>query len=347
MEDDDYPNTSNFSNCSLLYDSTNYKVLAGLRAGVGLVSALCCIAVITIIILLKKYKLFSQRLILNIAVAALIHSLSYTTARVNYYTVRPIEDPYCYFGGLFNHYTAAVELISIWFAAINIFSVGFCRKNISRCEGVYYVLTYSLPSLWFWVPVWLEAYGTAGGWCGLRTLNEDCKDFPHSRYIEFGVWYIPLYVSTAVIVAMLIAVPLRMCCSLRHWGKHHDPVKQAAKNLICIEIRPLIVYPIIYLLLNTFSFVSQIYNAIHPRDPSVVLPYLRVLSSPLRGAFIALVFALDRDTWRRLRAGQWRRRWKARDERSVDMVESTTLYSSKEEDKLTSKYNDYDDSPPE
>ena len=117
----------NYSNCSLRYDSTNFKILAGLRAGVGFISALCCIAVIIIIFLLKKHKLFSQRLILNIAVAALIHSLSYTTARVNFYTVRQIEDPYCYFGGLFNDYAATVELISIWFIAINIFFVGILQ----------------------------------------------------------------------------------------------------------------------------------------------------------------------------------------------------------------------------
>ena len=262
--------------------------------------------------------------------AAFIHSLSYTTARVNYYTVRRIEDPYCYFGGLFNHYTAAVELISIWFTAINIFSVGFCKKNISKFEGAYYVATYSLPLLWFWVPVWLGAYGTAGGWCGLRSLDDDCQHFPHSRYIQFGIWYIPLYVSTTVIIAMLVAVPVRVFCSTRHWNRQ-DPVAQTTRALIFREIRPLIVYPIVYLLLNTFSFVSQIYNATSPTSPSTVLPYLRVLSSPLRGAFIALVFALDRDTWKQLSTGQWRQCWKAK-EPSVDLVESTTLFSGNYED---------------
>lgn len=99
-------NSSN-SNCTLQYDSTNYKVLAGLRAAVGMLSFFCSFAVIFVIILFKKYKFFSQRLILNIVVSAMIHSFSYTTARVNYYSVREIDDPYCYFGGILNHYSAA------------------------------------------------------------------------------------------------------------------------------------------------------------------------------------------------------------------------------------------------
>ena len=321
---------SNYSNCSLDYDSTTYKILAGLRAGVGLFSALCCLAVIAIVILLKKYKLFSQRLILNIAVAAFVHSLSYTTARVNYYTVRKIQDPYCNFGGLFNDYAATVELISICFVAINIFSVGFCRRNISRVEILCYVVTYGLPSLWLWVPVWLGAYGTSGGWCELRTHNESCERFQEGRYIQFGIWYGPLYLSSIAIIAMLVSVPIKVSCSTGNLKKRHDPVSKAARTLIYNEIRPLIIYPVIYLLLNTFSFISHVYNALHPDQPSMILEFLHVLTSPLRGAFIAVAFAWNRDTWRRLRAGEWRQWCCCRREKEISEEEIKTTTSSED-----------------
>lgn len=322
------------SNCTLRYDSTNYKILAGLRASVGFVSFLCCAAVVVIIVLFNKYNFFSQRLILNIAVAAMVHSLSYTTARVNYYTVREIDDPYCYFGGIFNHYTAAVELISIWFTTINIFSVGMFRRNISKFEPVYYVTTYTLPLLWFWVPIWLRAYGTTGGWCGIKFLDADCKPFTPSVSIQFGIWFVPLYVSTAVIIVMLVAVAIKFLRIIRRWHGRFDPVAAAARQALKNEIRPLIVYPILYMLLNTFSLVSQIYRALYPQSPSTVLPYLRVLTSPLRGAFIAVVFALDKDTRTKLNLAHCKTAclvWLGRSQ-MAHMLESTTIYSGREEE---------------
>ena len=330
-------NLNSATNCSQFYDSTTYKILAGLRAGVGLFSALCCLAVIAIVILLKKYKLFSQRLILNIAVAAFVHSLSYTTARVNYYTVRKIQDPYCNFGGLFNDYAATVELISICFVAINIFSVGFCRKNISRVEILCYVVTYGLPSLWLWVPVWLGAYGTSDAVCAIRSLNETCHLYRKGTYIQFGIWYIPLYTSSAIIIAMLIAVLVKIYCTTSCRRKHRNPLAKATKVLLYREIRPLVVYPIIYLLLNTFALISQVYDALcthceyHLQPVSTAFDFLHAVSSPLRGAFIAMAFACSRDTWRRVRAREWMQRWQGKEVTPVEPMESTTDYDIESE----------------
>jgi hypothetical protein len=317
-------------NCTLLYDSTEYKILAGLRASAGFLSFLCCAAVVLVIVLFKKYSFFAQRLILNIAVAAMIHSLSYTTARVNYYTVREIDDPYCYFGGVFNHYTSAVELISIWFTTVNIFSVGMFRRNIAKFEPVYYVATYALPLLWFWIPIWLKAYGTSGGWCGIKSLDANCEPFHSDTFIQFGIWFAPLYISTFVIIVMLVAVAVKLAWNIHKWrGPVADAAKQALKN----EIRPLIIYPVLYLLLNTFSLIGQIYHAINPMSSSAVLYYLRVLTSPFRGAFIAVVFALDKDTRARLHPFHWKkafRAWLGKEE-VAHLLETTTIYTAKEE----------------
>lgn len=329
----------NVSNCSVAerFDSTTFKVLAGLRASVGFISFLCCLVVVFVIIFFKKYKHFSQRLVLNVAIAALIHSFSYTTARVNYYTVREIDDPYCYFGGMFNHYTAAVELISIWFTTINIFSVGMFGKNISKFEPVYYLVTYLLPSLWFWVPVFLRAYGTTGGWCGIKSFNADCTRFSHSTAIQFGIWFIPLYISTFIIIIALVSVAIKILYSIHRWKGTYDPVKQATKQALKKEVSSLVWYPIIYLFLNMFSFISQIYRAINGSS-SLTLSFLRVFTSPFRGAFIAVAFTLASDTRRRCTPAQCRaacQEWKQSPSKEIDLIESTTVYSTEEPEKGT------------
>lgn len=210
------------------------------------------------------------------------------------------------------------------------------RRNISKFEPVYYVCTYTLPLLWFWIPIWLKAYGTSGGWCGIKSLDADCQAFKYSTYIQFGIWYIPLYVSTAVIIFMLTAVAIKLLRTMHQWNGRYDPVAAAAKQVLRNELRSLFLYPIIYLLLNTFSIISQIYRAIYPGSSSAVLPYLRVLTSPLRGAFIALLFGLDRDTRSRLNRPHFRRAcliWLGKDA-NVELVETTTLYSGHEEDSV-------------
>lgn len=327
-------------NCTFVFDSTRLKVLAALRASTGLFSTICCLAVVVLILLFKKYRFFSQRLILNVAVAAMIHSLSYTTARVNYYTVRPIEDPYCYFGGLFNLYMAVVELISIWFIAINIFSVGMCGKNISKFEPAYYVVTYCLPALWFWVPLWLQAFGTNGGWCEVKNVDEECRRFEMGQYLVLGLWLIPLFISTAVILLMLSVVLVKY---LRVYYQHKwrgggdaDSYPQAAgRRALRNELRSLMSYPIVYFLLSIFTYINLIYRASLSDSESVsdVFNYFRVFTSPLRGAFIALAFALDRDTRNRLNCAHIKSACLECVDRSpkVYEVESTTMYSDREE----------------
>ena len=294
-------NTTNEDlNCSRLYDSAEYKILAVVRASVGLLSFLACLGVVVIILAFKKYREFLQRLVLYLAIAAMVHSISYSTARVNFYTVRPISDPYCYFGGLFNHYTAAVELISIWCIMISVFIKALFNKSTKKLEVLYILATFLGPSLWFWIPLWLQSYGTSGGWCGIRFLNEDCSRYEDGTIIQFGIWYIPLYVSLSLIFIGMICVAIKAIRDVYRWHGHYDPNEKQNRKILKNEILPVVWYPIIYLFFNSFSLISQIYQAANPDTPSIFLTYLRVISSPLRGAIIALAYALDKDTRKRL-----------------------------------------------
>lgn len=293
-------NDSNETDCQVAYDSTEYKILAVVRASVGFLSFIACLGVVVIILVFKKHRVFIQRLVLYLAITAMIHSISYCTARVNYYTPRPILDDYCYFGGLFNHYTAAVELVSIWCIMISIFVNALFQRSTQKLEIAFVLATFLGPGLWFWVPVWLKSYGTSGGWCGIRFLNADCSRYNDGTFIQFGIWYIPLYISLVAFFLGMVIVAVKSVHDVLKWHGHYDPVAKQMKQILTNEIKPLIWYPIIYLLFNSFSLISQIYQAVHPNDPSIFLTYLRVISSPLRGAVIALAYTLDKHTRRRL-----------------------------------------------
>ena len=296
---------TNETSCYETLDSTQYKIASALRASVGLFSFFCCLGVVLVIVLYKKYKFFTQRLVLYLTIAALVHSISYTLARVNYYSPRPIEDPYCYFGGLLNHYTAAVELLNIWCITFNLFVNTIFNKRTEKLEIVYFLISYFLPITWFWLPLWKGAYGTAGPWCGIRTVDANCSPFRFGIWVQFGIWYIPLYVSLTIIFFATIAIAIKAVRDSRWQGKF-DPNAEWQSETIKKEVKPLIWYPVVYLALNIFSLISQIYDAVNPDNPSLPLAYLRLLSSPFRGAFVALVYSLDSETRRRLSCKQLR-----------------------------------------
>ena len=305
MSLDLFENTSAAANesasCYGEFDTTQFKIVAAMRAVVGLFSFCCCLVVIFTITLYKKYRFFTQRLVLYLTVAAMVHAFSYALARVNYNSTRPIEDPYCYFGGLLNHYTAAVELLNIWSITINLFINVVLRRRTEKFEFAYLFVSYFLPLLWFWIPLWKKAYGTAGAWCGIRTVDKDCNAFPFGRWVQFGIWYIPLYISLTLIFIASIVISVKAVKDSRQWEGRYNPNAKQKRKQVKSEVKYLIWYPIVYLLLNTFSFVSQIYSTVRPDDPLLALWYLRVFTSPLRGAFIALVYAFSSETRRQLR----------------------------------------------
>ena len=294
-------NVSNSCYLYLEYDTAKYKAVAAVRASVGFISFLACLVVVGLFVLFKKYRFFSQRLILYLTVAALLHSLSYTLARVNYYTPRPINEPYCYFGGWFNHYTSILELLAVWCISFNIFVNAVFQKRTNRLEVAYVILPLVLPLTYMWILMWKQAYSAEGPFCGIRFINEDCSKYAPGYWLVFGTWYIPLYTSLGLILIMYIAVGLRVWHEAHKWHGKYDPITVQRKALLKDEVRPLIWYPIIYMIINVFSLISQIYNAAHPDNSNLALWYLRALTSPIRGAFIALVYALDKETRKHLR----------------------------------------------
>lgn len=313
--------------CHEMYDSTDYKIQAALRAAVGLFSFVCCASMVFIIILFKKYKFYTQRLILYLAVVTMIHAFSYTITRVNYYTPRPIEDPYCYFAGLLNHYTASMGLLSIWVITLNLLVKILCNRSTVKAESAFVLVIFLLPALWFWVPVWLRAYGTAGAWCSIRSLNADCTPYAYRTWLRFGLWYIPLYTLMAVIVICMILAAARAARESRRWVGKWDPEVVVQSQTMKREIISLLWYPLIFLLLNTFSLIDQIYDAINPMNHSDIITYLRIFTSTARGAFIALAYGLDSETRSRLRLAQCKAacmEWMGRRE----MVEDFTIRSS-------------------
>lgn len=294
---------STLSSCVRQFDSADFKAQAALRSIIGIFSSLCCALVVFIIVLFKKYRFYTQRLILYLAIAAMLHAFSYSLTRVNYYTPRPIVDRYCNFGGFLNHYTAANEILSVCFMTLNLVMKALFNRSTVKAEPLIVIVIFFLPAAWKWVPVWLGAYGTSGGWCSIRAVNPDCTRYEYESLLQFGLTYIPLYTLMVMLLISIILVAMKTRMASTKWVGRWNPAETATRENLRKEIKSLIFYPIIFILFNIFSLVKQIYRAVGPLPPSPLI-YLSIFTSTLRGAFIALAFALDSETRQRLKLAQ-------------------------------------------
>ena len=271
--------------------------IAAIRAAVGTISAAGCIFLIVLILLLQKYRysLF-QRLVLYLAIAALLHSLSYPLARVNYYTDRQRLSPYCVFGAFFNLYTSWIEVLALTCLTLGSFINGVLQKRLPRwAEVLYVLLPYALPWLWCWVPFMERSFGSGNAWCDIRTLNVDCSRFIFGAVLRFVIWYIPLVVILIFLVIFAVVVLFRVRRALKSDEIMEEWQKQDLK-----EVAYLAIYPAIYLVLNIFSFINRLDIAIQEDEALIVFYYLHILTSPFRGAVIAVAFVFDPDTRKRL-----------------------------------------------
>ena len=281
------------------FDSLPFKRAAILRASMGMFSFLFCGCVILLSICFKKYYFFTQRLVLYLTIAAMLHSLSYTVGRVNFHSSRLIKDPYCYFAGLLELYTSWIELLSICCIVFNLFSATVMTKirEAKYLECVYLVVTFLLPLLWCWIPFVEEAYGSAGPWCGIRVLTENCSPFRFGRVLRFVLWHVPAYTIFLFILVTSIMIMIKVRRDIRKWdGTPYNSATKINKQMIKDEVRPLLWYPLIYLILRSTFLISEIYDTVHPQTPRVALWNLQVVTSPLAGTVIALMYAFDSET---------------------------------------------------
>ena len=286
-------------NCTF-YNEENYTAVAALRAVVGTFSAVFCLLVVGMIFLYRKYRCFCQRLILYLAVAAFFHSLSYPLARVNYYTPRQLISPYCYFGGFFNLYTSWIEMLALCCLTFNVFLNAVLDKWLTKLEAVYVCLPYLLPLLWVWIPFIDSSFGNGEAWCDIRPVETDCSTYKFGNILRFCLWYGPLYTLCLV---MLVAALVAACMIRRNsklWYGLQDPLTEQKSITLRKEVRPLLWFPVLYSVLNIFSVANQIDVAVDPTNTVIALWYLHVFTSPFRGAVIALAYALDNDTRKRL-----------------------------------------------
>lgn len=301
-------NSSMFCEPLQLFDSQPYKIVAIVCSLIALFSLLCSTGVVVVILCSKKYRVFHQCLTLHLAVATIAHSLIYTIGRVNFSAERELSPPYCMFIGFADLYTSWVELLAIASITFNLILLSIYEKQVDKIHIVHVIVVYLSPLLWIWIPFTVGGFGVRGPWCGIRVHGPSCEVFRTGIFMRFALWQVPLYTFfLPLFIISSIVVFIKLKRRTEHWdGPGSDPEAIARKGRYKIfrEIKPLLLFPIIYLLLKLPLLISQIYEAVEPLEPVIVLWILEAIFSPLAGAVIAVMYGLDPQTRTKLRRCQ-------------------------------------------
>ena len=289
-------NTSNTS-CLTQFDTTAYKIATGLRVSLSFVSLLCILSIIGLVILFKKYRFFTQRLILYMCIAAAVSSLVGTLNAVATiaYTSSALTG-YCVFIGFMDQYAGCCVLLAQTVLTLVVFLKVMFNKNTDRLEILYFVIIFFSPILICWIPFINQAYGANGPWCWITSTDQFCQRFIFGFVCQLLVWYIPLYLLMATLFIMLLVVIVSLHRRRFRWEGVYDPNSTAFNTTMEKEARPLIAYPLIFISLNFVLLINRLYNIINPGGDNEVLWFISAISYPLQGAIIALAYTLDADT---------------------------------------------------
>ncbi|XP_065840851.1 cyclic AMP receptor-like protein A [Oscarella lobularis] len=245
-----------------------------------------CLFVIGIILLFRKYKFFVQRLILWLSLASLCDAIAYAMGDVH-----ERGDPFCIFQAFWMTYFDWSVLLWVSCICFNLFWNVIKFRKTNHLEGVYHVVCWAFPLLMACIPFSQgNTYGPAGVWCWIS------EGYDHMR---FGVWYGPLFAILFIMISVYIYIIIVINKRAKMWTGTYDPEAERRKALLKEDVKPLRIYPFVYLALNVFPLINRIQNAASKGDkdnPIFALALLHALSSPLQGALNAIVFGLDKET---------------------------------------------------
>ena len=167
-------------------------------------------------------------------------------------------------------------------------------KQTIQHEPKYNVISWGIPLLISLIPFVVDVYGQAGFWCWIIKKDE----------WRFGLWFGPvMFVSLVLFFVYFYII----------WSAYKldkaiklgllDPMKERSMLVLKSDVRPLIAYPLVYLIVNAFAFVNRIQNNIEG-EPSDGLVISHVIFSSLQSGINAIVFSCNADITWRLRPSQ-------------------------------------------
>ena len=290
------------------FDKEIYAIVATVSAVSGFISLLASSFIIFIICLFKKWRFFSQRLVLYLAITAAIFSLTAMLLRLDYYDKSGTNyTHYCILIGCLNQIASWMVLDAIICITMSLLLKSFSDIQLEKYEALIVLFIFVFPLTFNWIPFIKKSYGIAGAWCWIRSVDNDTgKKFVFGQILQLVLWYLPLYACLVVLIVLYVIIIIKLHHIRKRWTGKYDPQTEKVRQQIMKETVSLLAYPLIYFFINIPPLINRIHGAVEPENPQPVLWFLSAIFFPLQGTIIALAFSLDPETRRRLTVANFR-----------------------------------------
>ncbi|XP_052783823.1 cyclic AMP receptor-like protein A isoform X2 [Mya arenaria] len=292
MADEHNSSTSNISilpSCTIFPDNPSHCThLIAVRRTFAAISLIGCVFIIFVIWLYKKYIAFSQRLILYMTIAGFSISIAYLMGDLH------PDGPLCEFQAFWMQLFQWGVLTWISCITFNLFVNVVWQRHTEQYEWMYHIVCWGLSLLMACLPFIGDHYGPAGAWCWV--VN-------NWRW-RIGVWYGPQIVTLVILMVVYTYISCVLSNKVSTWQGTYDPDTERNKQMLKEDIKPLRLYPFVYLAISIFPIINRIQNAVDAEHPVFALMILQAIFGPSQGFLNAIVFAMDRETFRRLTPSQ-------------------------------------------
>ncbi|KAK7477161.1 hypothetical protein BaRGS_00031647 [Batillaria attramentaria] len=208
------------------------------------------------------------RLVLYLTIAALLNGVGRL-----FQDTTSEHGGWCNFQALWLTYFNWAVLLWVACITVNLYFNVIRSATTEKFERWYHVVSWVVSFLVSLLPFIDNHYGPSGAWCWIT------GDVGWAM----GIWYGPLFAST--------------------WTGTYDPENERNQQMLKEDIKPLRLYPVVYVVLSIFPLVNRIQNATSDHH-IFALVLLHAISATLQGAAYSLVFAIDRETLRSLTPAQ-------------------------------------------
>ncbi|XP_013421601.1 G-protein coupled receptor 1 isoform X1 [Lingula anatina] len=262
------------------------ELVAGIYTGVASLSFVFSILVVAYIVLFKRYVYFSQRLIMYLCITSTFDNMTH------FWTGASTHNPtLCEAQAFFEQFWGFLTLF--WEAVITLNMFVLIRKNHSTqdFEDIYVISGVIITVIVATVPFTQQAYGPSGIYCWVK-----------DNYVAWriGIWYGPLYILLALMFTSNIYIAwylrkLNQGSVIRDRGQ--NPNLERMISRVNQDVRTLLGYPIVYLVLAIFTLANRIHNAGHgDAQSNFGLVVIYTISITITGTCNAVVFGWSSET---------------------------------------------------
>lgn len=292
-------------NCSIynIYNNRDFKNVAIVNTAVAFLSLLACSFGLFVIILFKKWQFFNQRLVLYLIISATLVAIRTILHRIDYGNeFTQSFEGFCVFMGFASELTAWMILNAITAITIYLFLVVACNKFSEKYEYIYILFIFAFPFTYSWIPFINQAYGRAGVWCWIRTIDLiTCTPFKFGGVLQLVLFYVPVFTILLILVILYLIILCKLHRKNKYWKVSVDQTTKYTEKMVKREVISLLAYPLICIILFIPQVCNRLQSWIQPENPSLFLWHLSGICYPLLGTIFVLTLTLNSDTRRRLR----------------------------------------------